>query len=403
VTGVKLHFSESDLLDWAVAETIDSDRLRERLRAGETLNVKLGIDPTSPDVHLGRSIPLWRLRAFQELGHQIHFIVGNFTAQIGDTSDKESERPMLSVQQVAANVAHYMEQVWMILDPGVQENVHVHYNADWLGTMTLAELGELADAFSVNTFIKRELIAKRLELGARVSLREMLYPLMQGYDSLVVAADVELGGTDQRFNLLAGRTLQERRGLPPQALIMNPLVAGTDGRKMSSSWGNVISLRDEPDTMFGKVMSIPDTLLVEYLHFLPLSAQPFGKAKLTERIKDGENPRDLKAAIASALVELYHGPEKAQEAQKSFDGQFTERQPSKEVLVPGACFPLSLLDIADGYAGWEGSRSELRRVFAAGGVEVDGVKILDPEMTVVTSAVPFVLKVGKRILLRVVS
>src|SRR3989339_1084261 len=228
-----------ELLTRGVDQIVDRDNLEKKLKSGRQLRVKLGIDPTSPHIHLGRATAIWKLRELQDLGHQIVFIIGDFTGVIGDTSDKSSERPMLSKAQVKKNMKDYVEQAAKILDI---KKCEVHYNSKWLGKMNFAEVGELADQFSLAEFIARENIKKRLDAGTRVSLREILYPLMQGYDSVMVKADVELGGTDQRFNLLAGRKLQEHFKQQPQDIIMTVLMEGADGRKMSSSWGNTIDL-----------------------------------------------------------------------------------------------------------------------------------------------------------------
>jgi len=397
---MKLRFTTRDILDSGVTEIIGEAGLKKALAAGRPLRVKLGIDPTSPNVHLGRSLPLWRLRAFQELGHEIHLVIGDFTGQIGDTSDKDSERPMLSPEAIQVNMTQYLEQLWMILNPDLKERVTVHYNSEWLGKLTLAELSRLADAFSVNSFVKRELIARRLEAGARVSLREMLYPVMQGYDSVMLKADVELGGSDQRFNLLAGRDLQERAGQPPQAVIMNRLIAGTDGRKMSSSWGNVISLLDTPADKFGKLMSVADGLMADYLEALPRTARPFTQEKLAERLAAGENPRDLKLKLAEALVELYHGEAEAKKAEDGFVSQFSKGGEPEEIpefpLGSGRSALTSLLV----RAGLAPSKAEARRLVEQGGVRVDGAVITDASSEL--DYFPgLLLQVGKRRYLRI--
>jgi tyrosyl-tRNA synthetase len=394
VTGMNLTFTQKDCLDFAVAEIIGKDDLIASIQSGKKLQVKLGIDPTSPNIHLGRTIPLWRLRAFQELGHTIHFIIGDFTGQIGDTSDKEAERPMLTKDQIESNLAHYLDQVWMILNPEKKDQVHVHYNSEWLSKLTLGELGYMANAFSVNQFIKRELIAKRLDSGSRISLREMLYPLMQGYDSIMVEADVELGGTDQRFNLLAGRILQEQKGLKPQAIIMNPLIAGSDGRKMSSSWGNIISLRDTPKDMFGKIMTIRDELLVEYLTFLPYSARPFTESELSQTLKMGENPRDSKLLLASALVELYHGEAVARNAAEEFTSLFTQHvlpEDMTEIEIGNATdLVVELINM-----NFVTSRTDLRRLIEQGGVRING-EVIETYPLSVPLHTASVLQIGKR-------
>ena len=375
VTDMELQFSQRDLLEWGVDEVIGKDELEKTLQSGRTLKVKLGIDPTSPNIHLGRSVPLWRLRAFQELGHEIHFIIGDFTGQIGDTSDKESERPMLSRESIQENLKHYLQQVWMILNPDKKDQVFIHYNSEWLSKLTLGELSRLADAFSVNTFIKRELITRRLDAGSRVSLREMLYPLMQGYDSLAVEADVELGGTDQRFNLLAGRTLQEQVGKNPQAIIMGNLIRGTDGRKMSSSWGNVISLLDTPADKFGKIMALRDELLEEYLWTLPSSVVPFTAQHLKEMASSGANPREMKLDFAERLVELYHGANEAKTAREGWISQFSENQLPSD--IPAYPLPTGSYKLTDLLFETElvGTKSDARRLIEQGGVQLGGEKV----------------------------
>ena len=301
------------LLSRGVAEAIVKEKLREKLLSGRRLRVKLGIDPTSPDLHLGRSIPLLKLRDFQELGHQVVFIVGDFTAVIGDTSDKDAERPMLSRETIEKNEKSYREQVGKLLDLSKAE---FRYNSEWLAPLTYREIGEHADFFSVSDFVAREVIARRLKEGKRVSLREVLYPLMQGYDSVAIKADVELGGLDQKFNLLAGRTMQEKYDQPPQDILMNPLIDGLDGRKMSSSWGNTIPLTASAPDMFGKVMSMSDAQVPAYLELctrVPMEEIPGMLAG---------HPKDAKMRLAKEITALYHGLEAAQKAAESWEDIF---------------------------------------------------------------------------------
>jgi tyrosyl-tRNA synthetase len=240
-----------ELLNRGVEEIIDRSNLENKLKSGKQLRIKLGIDPTSPNIHLGRSIPLLKLKDFQELGHKIVLIIGDFTGLIGDTSDKDSERPMLSEETVKENLQTYIKQAAKIINIDTTE---IYHNSKWLGGLDYMEIGRQADIFSLSEFISRENISRRLNEGKRVSLRELLYPLMQGYDSVKVRADVEIGGTDQRFNLLAGRDVQRLYNQEPQDIITNPLIEGFDGRKMSSSFGNTVNLFDTPNDIFGKIM-----------------------------------------------------------------------------------------------------------------------------------------------------
>lgn len=376
-----------ELLSRGVLEVIDREHLKSRLLSGERLRVKFGIDPTSPNIHLGRSVPLLKLRDFQELGHTIVFIVGDFTGQIGDTSDKESERPMLSEEEVHANMATYAEQAGKILD---MSRVEIHANSTWLSKLGFGEIGREADAFSVAEFIARDNIRRRLDAGKRVSLREMLYPLMQGHDSLEVSADVEIGGTDQRFNLLAGRRLQERLGKSPQDILTTNLIFGTDGRKMSSSWGNTINLMDMPNDMLGKVMSIPDELIESY--FVHCTRVPMEEVESLLKV---ENPRDAKLRLGREIVKTYHNEESAREAEAYFVSTFSKREAPQDIREVKLTSEMSLLDflVQEGFAT---SRGDARRKIEQGGVEIDGVKVLDRDFTLTNMGKPSIIKCGKK-------
>jgi tyrosyl-tRNA synthetase len=353
------------LLSRGVEEAIDRDALKKKLLSGKKLRVKLGIDPTSPNLHLGRSVPLLKLRDFQDLGHQVVFIVGDFTGVIGDTSDKDSERPMLDEQAVKRNLKSYKAQAGAVID---LKKAEVHFNSKWLKKLTYKDVSRHANVFSLAEFIARDNIAKRLREGKRVSLREVLYPLMQGYDSVAVNADVELGGTDQRFNLIAGRHLQEYAGVEPQAILMNPLVEGTDGRKMSSSWGNTINFSDAPDEMFGKVMSIGDTLIVKYFTFFTRIGTD-EIAEMERAMRGGANPRDAKLRLAHEIVRMYHGADAAGAAQEHFSSVFSKKEKPADMpaLHPSAPDILTVLT----EAGFAASRGEARRAIEQGGVRVN--------------------------------
>lgn len=375
-----------EVLSRGVEEVIHEESLRQRMESGERLRIKLGIDPTSPNIHIGRSIPILKLRDFQELGHQIVLIVGDFTSVIGDTSDKESERPMLSRQVIDENKKHYYTQIAKLLDI---DKVEFRYNSEWLETLSYREIGEHANLFSVADFIARDNIKRRLDAGKRVSLREVLYPLMQGYDSVAIKADVEIGGTDQRFNLLAGRTLQPHFGQEPQNILMNPLINGTDGRKMSSSWGNTIDLTAEPEDMYGKVMSMADSEILTY--FTVCTRVPLDEIEdIKAALAAGENPRDAKMRLAFEIVSLYHGKEAAAAGEQSFVDTFQKGSVPEDVLeiVPEYVPQLIEHEIV-------ASRSELRRLLEAGGVRnlETGEKLNEiPDVV----AEPTVLKIGKR-------
>ncbi|PIR02993.1 MAG: tyrosine--tRNA ligase [Candidatus Magasanikbacteria bacterium CG11_big_fil_rev_8_21_14_0_20_43_7] len=383
----------NELLTRGVEEIIDRDHLKKQLESGKQLRVKLGIDPTSPNLHLGRSIPLLKLRDFQELGHQVVFIVGDATGVIGDTSDKDSERPMLTREDVEKNLATYKEQVGKILD---LEKTEFRYNSEWLNELSYDEIGEHAGVFSLAEFISRDNIRRRLDAGTRVSLRELLYPLMQGYDSVAIKADVELGGTDQRFNLLAGRTLQSHFGQEPQDILMNPLVAGTDGRKMSSSWGNTVNLTDEPNDMFGKIMSVPDELITEY--FTYMTRVPMEQvAEYTKAMKDGANPRDYKVLLGKAIVSFYHSEADAEKAEAHFVNTFGKKQTPDEMpeLSPKST---NIVDVLI-EAGFASSKGDARRAIDGGGVRVNEDAVSSYDLDVKSSDV---VNKGKRHFVRIV-
>ncbi|MBI4133510.1 tyrosine--tRNA ligase, partial [Candidatus Uhrbacteria bacterium] len=379
-----------ELLTRGVEEVIERAHLREALLSGRRLRIKLGIDPTSPKLHIGRAIPLRKLRAFQDLGHQVVFIVGDFTGIIGDTSDKEAERPMLSEQIIKENITTYFKQAAQVLDG---KKAEMHYNSSWLKKLGFAEVGRMADAFGLHEFEARENIAKRLKAGSRVSVRELLYPLMQGYDSVAVKADVEVGGTDQKFNLLAGRAIQKLYGQEPQDIMTFSLLEGLDGRKMSSSWGNTVNLTDEPNEMFGKIMSLKDELVERYFSL----CTDLEKDEIAARLQKG--PRDAKLALAHEIVRLYHGEKEADRARDEFIKVFSEkRAPTDvpEVTVPEGSYTLIDLLVAAKLAQ---SRGEARRLIVQGGVKVNGKRKNDPaEKVAVRTGTQ--LQVGPRRFLR---
>lgn len=374
-----------DILTRGVAEVINGARLESRLKQGKKLRIKLGIDPTSPNIHIGRAVVLWKLRSFQELGHKVVFIVGDFTAQIGDTSDKDAERPMLSELQVKENLKTYLKQAFRILDKSKTET---HFNSKWLKKLGLGELSKIANEFSVHEFIARENIAKRLKEGKRISLREVLYPLMQGYDSVAVKADVELGGTDQRFNLLAGRTIQPLYKQMPQEILMTELLEGLDGRKMSSSWGNSINITDTPKEMFGKTMTLQDSLIAKYLLLVT-------KTPITEiaEITAAENPRDAKLRLAENLVELYYGKIKAVEARMEFLKVFSNKELPEDfetIKLQAGKHKLSDLLTLNKAAS---SKNEVKRLLIQKGIKINNATVETDEVFLEKGDI---IQIGKR-------
>lgn len=381
-----------ELLTRGVEQVIVREELERDLLAGKKLRIKLGIDPTGPNLHIGRAIQLWKLKGFQDLGHQIVFIIGDFTGLVGDSSDKNSERPMLTKKQVEKNMSSYLEQVSKILDV---KKTEVHYNSKWLGKLNFYEIAELADCFSVAEMIDRENFSERFKKGKRISLREFLYPLMQGYDSVALKADLEIGGTDQTFNLLAGRVIQKKYGQESQHVLTFTLLEGLDGRKMSTSYGNIICIIDPPNEQYGKIMSMKDELIGRYFELV--THVPLEEVnQIYKQLKDGQvNPRDLKARLAWEIVKMYHGPKEADAAAKEFDQVFKEKKrpdkiksvkvKKKKYLLPDLLVEIKLAS----------SKSEAKRLVEQGGVKLDDQKVADWKGEVILED-GTVVQVGKR-------
>jgi len=371
----------SELLSRGVEEIIDLEHLNHRLELGDNLRVKMGIDPTSPDFHLGHLIPLLKLRDFQKLGHKIVLIIGDFTGLIGDSSDKESERPMLTEEKVKENAQTYIQQAGKIIDV---DQTEILYNSKWLKGLDYIEIGRQADVFSLNEFISRENIDRRMKAGRRVSLRELIYPLMQGYDSVRVKADVEIGGTDQRFNLLAGRDIQRLYRQEPQDILTGPLLEGLDGRKMSASYGNTINLMDEPQDMFGKIMSLQDDLIIKYFILLTrVAISQIDDYKI--ELEKGANPRDLKLKLASEIVNLCYSESEAKQASDYFIETFSQKKMPSDIpaLKPKDYALVSVLL----ESGMVSSKSEARRVVEQGGAKINGEVVKDLEYVIAPGSV----------------
>ena len=382
------------------AQIVPESALLEKLKRGKPLNIKLGVDPTAPDIHLGHAVPLRKLRQFQDLGHGVTLIIGDGTALIGDPSGRNTTRPQLTSEQIKVNAQTYVDQAFKILDP---EKTALRYNSEWLLSLDLEGLLKLASNFTVARILERDDFHNRYTSNLPISLHEFLYPVMQAYDSVVIKADVELGGTDQLFNLLAGRELMEKMGLEPQVCLTLPLLEGTDGvRKMSKSYGNYIGLTDEPADMFGKVMSIPDELMVKY-HRLA-STLPVDAIDEIERglASDELHPNKVKRALARNIVAAYHDEAAAHAAEEQFDRVFKQHAMPDDIpefkadLTPnddGTIYVAKLL--AD--AGLAASAGEARRLIDGGGVKVNGEPLpaksynVDPSMLAGA-----VIQVGKR-------
>ncbi len=373
-------------------------KLERSARKDRPLLIKQGFDPTRPDLHIGHGVSIHKLRTFQELGHRVVFVMGDFTARVGDPSGRDETRPMLSEEEIESNLATYEDQLFRILDP---EATEIRRNSEWLAGLALADVLRLASQYTVARMLERDDFAARHREGRPISLVEFLYPMMQAYDSVALRADVELGGTDQLFNLLLGRTLQERAGQEPQVCLIMPLLRGTDGqRKMSKSYGNYVGIAMEAGETFGRVMSIPDTLLDEWL---VLVSSAFGEELATRRAQAGTDPLAAKRWLAGDLVARYHGAAAAGEARAAFDRLHRRREVPEN--VPAVSLPLGRREtlwiahvLRD--SGLADSSSDARRLIRQGAVRVDGSVIRDGQTHL--AAGEYLVQRGKRRFARVV-
>ncbi len=382
--------ADLDLLCRGAVDVLPGDELRKRVETGRPLRVKAGFDPTAPDLHLGHAVVLTKLRQFQDQGHEVIFLIGDFTGLIGDPTGKSVTRPALTPEEVASNAQTYKSQVFKILDPQL---TRVEFNSRWMSACSAADLIKLAAQHTVARMLEREDFHKRYTSGKPIAIHEFLYPLIQGYDSVYLNADVELGGTDQKFNLLVGRHLQEIAGQVPQIVITMPLLEGLDGvHKMSKSLGNYIGISEPPQNMFGKIMSISDDLMWRYFELLSLRSSS-DIENLRRQSADGRNPRDIKIELAQEIVSRFHGFAEAQKAHEGFISQFSNRAipldiPTVQVIVDQSQAALSYVMKTANLAG---STSEARRALAQRAVRVDETRIEDVEMQ---------LQAGKRYLIQ---
>ena len=397
-----------ELIRANTVDVIPEEELLAKLRSGRPLRVKYGVDPTGPDLHIGHVVPLRKLRLFQNLGHIAVLIIGDFTAMIGDPSGRNDMRPQLMREQVEQNAAGYTQQAFKVLDP---ERTEARFNSEWLGRLTPEQMIQLCATITVAQLLAREDFAKRYQEGTPISLHEFLYPLVQGYDSVAVRADVELGATEQKFNLLAGRELQ-RLGLfgqppqEPQVILTMPILVGTDGvRKMGKSVNNYIGVTEPPDEMFGKIMSIPDEVIEQYFE-LCTDVPADEVAKMVADMKSGAlNPRDAKRRLAREIVTLYHSAEAAREADETFLSVFSaSRQQTKEdyeALAEEVAIPEDLrgkrvwISTAIAQLGLAKSKGEATRLVKGGGVYVDERRVSDPQEEIELRA-GMLVRVGKR-------
>jgi len=381
------------VLNLGVADCIVRADLKKKMMSGKVLRIKLGIDPTGFDLHLGHMVVVHKLREFQALGHQIVLIFGNFTGRIGDPTGKNETRPMRTQEELEANAADYLKQAAHILDA---DKIEVRWNAEWLAPLSFADVVTLASQFTVAQMLERDMFQDRIKASQPISVHEFMYPLMQGYDSVALKADVELGGTDQTFNLLAGRTLQKAYGQEPQNIMTVPILVGTDGTmKMGKSTGNYIAVADTAQDMYGKTMSIPDSAILTYFEL----AGRVGGAELGEiekRLKGSENPKTLKMELAHLLVRLYKGEAAAQAAEEHFKTVHEKKEVPdevEEVKLEGIMWNLVELIVELKLAP---TTSEARRLIQGGAVKWEGEKVEDVKASVTLTKDGALLQVGKR-------
>jgi tyrosyl-tRNA synthetase len=380
-------------------EVLIESELKERLKRGVPLRVKAGFDPTAPDLHLGHTVLINKLRQFQDLGHAVFFLIGDFTGMIGDPTGKNTTRPPLSPQEVRDNARTYTEQVFKILD---RSRTEVVFNSTWMGKCSAADMIKLAATHTVARMLERDDFAKRYRGNQPIAIHEFLYPLVQGYDSVALEADVELGGTDQKFNLLMGRELQKHFGQKPQVILTMPLLEGLDGvNKMSKSLGNYVGITEPPNEMFGKLMSISDDLMWRYIDLLSF-APPSAIDEWKGRVAWGGNPRDVKAAFAAEVVERFHGAAAARDAVADFDARFRQGgvpDDIAEVKLSAGAGGMAIQHVLKN-AGLVASTSEALRMIEQGGVKLNGEKVSDKALKL-RSGTEAVLQVGKRKFARV--
>jgi tyrosyl-tRNA synthetase len=384
------------IISRGVEEIIPEEELKRKLeysqKKGKPLNVKLGCDPSRPDLHVGHSVVLRKLNHFQKLGHQATLVIGDFTAMIGDPSGRNKTRPQLTLEEAKDNAKSYIDQASKILDIN---KLKIVYNSDWLNTMNFSDVIRLASHYTVARMLERDDFTKRYKAETPISIHEFMYPLAQAMDSVKLNSDVELGGTDQKFNLLVGRDLQREYDQPPQVIITMPLLEGTDGTdKMSKSYGNDIGFTDTPEDMYGKSMSIPDKLIKKYF-VLVADVNDQTLIKIENELSDSRiNPRDVKRALGREIVTLYYDKDKAFEAEKYFERVIVNKSEPEEIEEITLKSSKSLLDIIS-TAGLTKSKGEARRMVNQGAVRIDGEKVTDINL-IVDKGSNFVIKVGKR-------
>lgn len=383
----------AQLLTHNTEEVIVKESLKKKLSSGKKLRIKLGCDPSRPDLHLGHSIVIGKLKEFQDMGHQVVFIIGDYTGMIGDPSGKSKTRPALSKTEVQKNAKTYLKQVGKILDV---DKTEIRFNSEWHSKLNFEDILKLTARFTAARILERDEFSKRIKSGTDIAVSEMLYPMMQAYDSVIIKADIEIGGTDQKFNLLAGRELQKKMGLPEQDVVTCPLLVGLDGKeKMSKSLDNYIGITENPDSMFGKIMSISDDMIFYYFKLLTVKTDKELK-ELNLILKNRtQNPRDLKVRLAKEIISIYHSAEKAEKAEKEFNQIFRDKEKPTdipEIKISEKEFPILDLIMEAKLAT---TKSEARRLMEQGGVKINDEVQKDFKKAVAIKN-GMILQVGKR-------
>ncbi len=386
-----------NILSKNIEDVFIKENLERKLKSGKVLRVKLGFDPTGSKIHIGRAMVLRKLKEFQDLGHTIVFLVGDFTAKIGDPSDKLEKRPMLNDSKIRENLKDYKKQIGKIIDLSRAE---FHYNSKWLSKLNFAEIAELAESFTVSQMANRRNFKDRLDRGEEVSLREFLYPLMQGYDSVKLRADIEIGGFDQLFNLKAGRIIQKHFGMVEQDVLTVTMLEGTDGRKMSTSWGNVINIVDEPNDMFGKVMAMSDDLITKYFKCATDLSEEEVKKIDTDIVSGKLHPKDAKIMLAKEIVKMFHDEKKAESAHANFEAVFSGGAVPENIEEVFVKKSTKLVDVLLNKK-LINSKSEMQRLVSEGAIKnlVGNIKI-DTKDFVISETMT--LKIGKKRFIKVV-
>lgn len=388
----------NELLTRGVQDIIGREDLEKKLKNGEKMKIYIGADPNRPDIHIGHAVAIRKLRKFQELGHKIIFLIGDFTAQIGDPTGKDEARQQLSVSEVKKNAETYRDQISKILDFKGKNKAEIKYNSDWNKKLKFQDLIELASNFTVQQFLERDMYQKRIKEGKPISLHEFFYPLMQAYDSVSMDVDMEVGGNDQLFNMLCGRTLMQKMKNKNKIVMTFQMLEGTDGRKMSKSYDNYVGVNDLPNDMFGKIMSITDDLIIKYFT-LCTDLEMSEIKELENKMSAGENPRNLKSRLAYEIVSIYHGEGKARLAQEEFDNVFKNKEKPADIEKVSIDNDINIIELITKF-NLVSSNSEARRMIDQGAVKVDDKKVENIDFVV--SKDKHTIQVGKRKFLEII-